>query len=259
MTALRQYLALSRRAIVNIARQPASIVPALVFPLMFLALTSSAMARTIELPGFPPVESFVQFAIATTILQGSLFGATAAGADMAKDIEGGFFERLVASPVARTSILVGRVAGAAALGFVQAWLFFGIALVFGTDVDGGLAAMALISIVAAVAAAGIGSMSMAFGLRSGSAEAVQGSFPLIFVLLFFSSAFFPRDLMSGWFRDIATWNPLSRLIEGLREQVIAGVDLEAFAGALAVAAGLLVFGVTLAALALRGRLARGGA
>ena len=257
MTALRQYLALSRRAVVNISRRPAAIVPALVFPLMFLALTSAAMARTIELPGFPPVESFVQFAIATTILQGSLFGATSAGADMAKDIEDGFFERLVASPVARTSILVGRVAGAATLGFVQAWLFIGIALVFGTHIEGGLLAMALISVVAAVAAAGIGSMSMAFGLRSGSSEAVQGSFPLIFVMLFFSSAFFPRTLMDGWFRDVATWNPLSRLIEALREQVIFGVDFGEFLVALGVATGILVFGVTVAGMALRGRLARG--
>ena len=257
MTALRQYLALSRRAIVTTARQPTAIIPALLFPLMFLALTSSAMARTIELPGFPPVESFVQFAIATTILQGALFGATAAGSDMAKDIEDGFFERLIASPVARTSILVGRVAGAALLGFLQAWLFFGIATLFGTEVAGGLTAMLLISIVAAVAAAGIGSLSMAFGLRSGSSEAVQGSFPLIFVLLFFSSAFFPRNLMSGWFQDVATWNPLSRLIEGLREQVIFGADLSEFLVALLVATGILALGVTLAGLALRGRLARG--
>jgi ABC-2 type transport system permease protein len=225
--------------------------------LIFLAITSSAMGRTIGLPGFPPVESFVQFAIATTILQGALFGATAAGSDMAKDIEDGFFERLVASPVARTSILVGRVAGAATLGFVQAWLFFGIAALFGTHIAGGLPAMVLISVVAAVAAAGIGSLSMAFGLRSGSSEAVQGSFPLIFVLLFFSSAFFPRDLMEGWFKAVATWNPLSRLIEGLREQVIFGVDIGQFLVALMVAAGILVLGVTLAGLALRGRLARG--
>lgn len=257
MTAFRQYFALSRRAIVNIARTPAAIIPALVFPLMFLALTSAAMARAIELPGFPPVDSFVQFAIATTILQGSLFGATAAGADMAKDIEGGFFERLVASPVARTSILVGRVAGAATLGFVQAWLFILIASLFGLRIEGGLLGMVLISLVAAVAAAGIGSLSMAFGLRSGSSEAVQGSFPLIFVMLFFSSAFFPRDLMDGWFRSVATWNPLSRLIEALRHQVIFGVDFGEFLVALGVATGILVFGVAVAGTALRGRLRRG--
>ncbi len=117
--------------------------------------------------------------------------------------------------------------------------------------------MLLISMVAAVAAAGIGSLSMAFGLRSGSSEAVQGSFPLIFVLLFFSSAFFPRDLMDGWFKTVATWNPLSRLIEALRHQVIFGVDFGEFLVALGVAAGILVLGVTVAGVALRGRLARG--
>ena len=258
MTAARQYLALSRRAILTTARQPAAIVPAVVFPLMFLAMTSAAMSRTTAIPGFPEVDSFLQFAMTTTILQGALFGATAAGADMAKEIEGGFFERLIASPVARTSILVGRLAGAATLGLFQAALYLGLLMAFGVDVEGGLPAIVLICLVAAVVAAGIGGLMIAFGIRSGSSEAVQGSFPLIFILLFFSSAFFPRNLMEGWFQTVATWNPLSRLIEGLREQVITGFDLPEGLGALGVAAALLVLGVALASLALRSRLGRGG-
>jgi ABC-2 type transport system permease protein len=254
VTALRQYAALSRRSVVNIIRQPAAIVPAIVFPLIFLALTSAALDRSTQLPGFPRVDSFLQFAVATTIVQGSLFGAIAAGSDMATDIEGGFFERLVASPVARTSILVGRLAGAATLGFAQAWIYLGLTSVFGLEVEGGLAAMVMISVVSAVVGAGIGALSVAFGLRTGSTEAVQGAFPLLFVLLFFSSAFFPRTLMEGWFADVAGANPVSHLIEGLRTLVISGVDVGEFLTALAVAAGLLVVGVSAAAGALRGRL-----
>ncbi|HEX9890885.1 MAG TPA: ABC transporter permease [Actinomycetota bacterium] len=254
MSALRQYGALSRRSIVNTIRQPAAIVPALVFPLIFLALTAAALDRSTDLPGFPRVDSFLQFAVATTIVQGSLFGAIAAGADMAKDIEGGFFERLVASPVARTSILVGRLAGAATLGFTQAWIYLGITSLFGLEVEGGAVAMVLISLVSAVVGAGIGSLAVAFGLRTGSNEAVQGAFPLLFVLLFFSSAFFPRTLMEGWFAGVAGANPISHLIEGLRSLVITGLDAGELLNALAVAAGLLVLGIAAAAAALRGRL-----
>ncbi|MGH2723778.1 MAG: ABC transporter permease [Actinomycetota bacterium] len=258
MTAVRQYLALSRRAVMNIARQPTAVVPALVFPLIFLALTSAAMNESIRLPRFPPVESFMQFAVATTIVQGALFGAIAAGSAMATDVQDGFFERLVASPVARTSILVGRLAGAAVLGFVQAWVFLGVATVFGLTVEGGLPGMILISLVASVVAAGTGALMMAFGLRTGSAEAVQGAFPLLFIFLFFSSAFFPRPLMDGWFRTVAGINPLTPLIEGLRRQVIGGLDVGEFLSAMAVAAGIFVLGVAAAGLALRARLRAAG-
>ena len=134
-TVAAHYAALSRRSITNTIRQPIAIVPAFAFPLMFLALNSAALAESIRLPGFPPVDSFLQFMITTSIIQGGLFGAIAAGSDMARDIEDGFFDRLVATPVSRTSILVARVAGAASLAFVQALVFFLIALPFGLDIE----------------------------------------------------------------------------------------------------------------------------
>jgi ABC-2 type transport system permease protein len=257
MTALRQYVTLSRRSIVNIVRQPAAIVPAFLFPLLFLALTSASLNRSTQLPGFPEVDSFLQFAIATTIVQGALFGSIAAGADMATDIEHGFFDRLVASPVSRTSILVGRVAGAATMGFAQALVFFGVTSLFGLDVESGIVGILLVAVVAAVVSAGIGALAVAFGLRTGSAEAVQGSFPLLFVLMFFSSAFFPRTLMEGWFKTVATYNPISWLIEAARSLVIEGLDLREFGAALAVASVIFVLGTMLAGLALRRRLAVG--
>jgi ABC-2 type transport system permease protein len=257
MTAVRQYLALSRRSIVNILRQPAAIVPAFMFPLLFLALTSASLGRSTQLPGFPEVDSFLQFAIATTIIQGALFGSIAAGADMATDIERGFFERLVASPVSRTSILVGRVAGAAALGFVQALVFFGVTSLFGLKVESGVPGILLVALVASVVSAGIGAVAVAFGLRTGSTEAVQGSFPLLFVLMFFSSAFFPRDLMEGWFKTVATYNPISWLIEAARALVIEGLDLRDFLVALGIASVIFAVGNVLAGLAFRRRLAVG--
>lgn len=255
MTAFRQYLALSRRSILDTARQPAAVIPAFVFPLMFLALSAGAFGQTTRLPGFPKVESFLQFFFATTVIQGALFGSIAAGSDMATDIEHGFFDRLVASPVARTSILVGRLAGAALLGFVQAWFFIGVASLFGLTIAGGFLAMLLLSLIAALVSAGIGAIAVTLALRTGSTEAVQGTFPLLFVMLFFSSAFFPLTLMEGWFKAVATYNPISKLIEGSRALVIEGVQAVDLLWAFGVAAGILVLGTMLAGVALRRRLA----
>lgn len=254
--ALSHYRALSRRAIVNTLRKPTSIVPAMLFPLFFMAMSSSAFERSTSLSGFPVVDSFLQFIVVSTIVQGALFGAVAAGADMANDIEGGFFERLIASPVTRTSILIGRVAGSALLGFAQAWLFFGVASAFGLRSEGGIASMLMVAAASSILAAAIGSLSVAFALKTGSTEAVQGSFPLLFVALFLSSAFFPRDLMEGWFQALASVNPLSHLIEGLRTQVIEGIELVPYLKSLGIAVALLAATTSMGAVALRGRLAQ---
>jgi ABC-2 type transport system permease protein len=72
----------------------------------------------------------------------------------------------------------------------------------------------------AVAVSGLG---IILALRTGSAEAVQGTFPLFFVLLFFSSAFFPRETMTGWFKAVADVNPISYLVEAMRDLVIDGI------------------------------------
>lgn len=250
-----QYTELSRRSLVNTLRQPIAIIPSLTFPLIFLALNSAALAESIRLPGFPPVDSFLQFMIATTIIQGGLFGSIAAGADMATDIEGGFFDRIIATPVSRTSMLVGRIAGVFTLAFFQAFLFFGIAMLFGLTVEGGLLAMLGVGLISAVAGSGFGAVSVAIGIKSGSTEVVQGSFPLLFTLMFISSAFFPRSLMNGWFKTAASINPLSHMIEGARSLVIRGWDSTEFLTGISVAAGIFVLGIAVSLLALRGRLA----
>ncbi|MBA2426145.1 MAG: ABC transporter permease [Actinobacteria bacterium] len=253
--AAAQYLALSRRAMFGTLRKPTSFVPSLLFPLMFLALTSSSLERSISIEGFPEVDSFLQFAVATAVIQGVIFGSISAGSGMAEDIEGGFFERLIASPVARTSILAGRLAGTAALGFCQAWIYFAVTSIFGLSVEGGLAGMLAVAIVAAALAAGVGSISVALAIKTGSAEATEGSFPLFFALLFLSSAYFPRSLMEGWFKAAATLNPMSYLLESLRSIVVAELSALNFFTALGIALGVLVVGLAVASALLKRRLA----
>lgn len=253
--AAAQYGALSRRAIVTTFRQPRYFIPSLLFPLLFMAISSSAFGRTTEIPGFPEADSFLQFLVSTTIIQGALFSSIAAGSAMATDIESGFFERLIASPVARTSIIAGRVMGSLVFGFMQAWLYIAVASIFGMRAEGGLPALLGVSLVAAIFSAGVGSIASAFAIRTGSSEAVQGAFPLLFSLMFISSGFFPRTLMHGWFKSAAGINPLSHMIEGMRHQVISGFDIGELAVSLAIAAGFFAFGLTMALLALRRRLA----
>ena len=254
MNPLAQSLQLSRRAVLGMFRQPQVLFPAFFFPLMFAALNSAAFARTPDLPGFPEVDSYLDFLLPATIVQGVLLGATGAGLEMAVDLENGFIDRLLASPVARTSILVGRLAGAAVLGGVQAIVFVIVLMPFGASVHAGLPGLVVLVAVAMLLGVGIGGLGVALALRTGSSEAVQGAFPIIFVLLFTSSAFFPRQLMNGWYQSVADANPVSHLIEGARHLVTDGWDTSEAVTAISLAIGLCLGSLGLALVALRRRL-----
>jgi ABC-2 type transport system permease protein len=246
-------LALARRSVLGTVRQPAAWVPGVLFPLLIAAVNAASLTRTINLPGFPPVESFLQFLLPATVIQGVLFGGILGGADIAVDIQSGFFDRLLSSPVARSAILVGRLGGAVVLGAVQALVFIGVFVVFGAPIAGGVAAVVVLVVVGMVLALAVGGFAAAVGLRTGSQEAVQNFFPLVFVLLFISSAFFPTALMTGWFQTVAERNPLSWLINSLRDLVIYGFDATDAARAFGIAVAFAAVTVTLAARQLRRR------
>jgi ABC-2 type transport system permease protein len=248
---------LSRRSLLGTLRQPSAWIPPIVFPMVFAALNSAAFARSIHLPGFPKVDSFLDFMMATTIMQGVTFGSLIGGTNMAADIQDGFFDRLVASPVSRSSILVGRLAGGAALAGLQAVVFIATFTVFGASVKGGLPAVVALVVIAMVLGIALGGFPMTLALRTGSSEAVQAAFPIIFIFLFVSSAFFPRQLMHGWYQTVADLNPLSWLVEAMRRQVIADFSIADAAEALAIAAAIGVVSLSLASAALRSRLAAG--
>ncbi|MEL7207709.1 MAG: ABC transporter permease, partial [Actinomycetota bacterium] len=132
--AVAQTVELSRRSIWAMLRQPSTFIPALFFPSMLAAVNASAFGRSTNLAGFPSVDSFLDFLLPAVILQGVLLGGVAGGNELAVDIENGFFERLMASPVWRPSILIGRLAGAATLGAFQAVFFTVLLGVFGVRV-----------------------------------------------------------------------------------------------------------------------------
>jgi ABC-2 type transport system permease protein len=252
---LTQTLAMSKRSVIAVVRQPALVFPSLIFPLFFAALGSSSFGRAVGLQGFPKVDNFLDFALAGTIIQGVLFGSVTGGTALATDIEQGFFDRLLATPTSRVSILIGRLAGAALFGAFQALFFVLVLIPFGVSIKAGVPGVIVIVLCGGVTGMAIGGFTAAMALKTGSSEAVQGSFPLLFIALFFSSAFFPRQTMQGTYRTIANANPVSHLVEGLRGLVIDGFTARHVASALLVPAAIGVFSIALALRTLYSRLA----
>jgi len=250
-----QTAAMSRRSVVALWRQPALVIPSLVFPLFFAALGASSFSRAVNLPGFPAVDSFLDFALAGAIIQGILFGSLTGATALATDIENGFFDRLLASPTSRASILIGRLAGGMAYGAFQTAFFIAVLVPFGLTVQSGLPGIAVMMLGGVLTALAVGALMSAMAIRTGSSEAVQGAFPLLFILLFFSSAFFPRETMSGVYARMADFNPVSHLIEGFRDLTIDGLTASAIARTIGMSALLAAVALAIALRSLQKRVA----
>jgi ABC-2 type transport system permease protein len=250
-----QTWAMSKRAILALARQPATVIPSLVFPLFFAALGTAAFGRAVQLPNFPKVDSFLDFALAGSIIQGVLFGSINSAAALATDIETGFFDRLLASPTSRVSILVSRLAGAMAYAGVQTIVFVVVLVPFGLSVRAGPLGVLVMVAGGMLTALAVGGVMSAMAIRTGSSEAVQGAFPLLFILLFLSSAFFPRQTMHGAYQRIADVNPVSHLVEGFRDLTIDGLSWSAVGRTLLISGGLAIVTIAIAMRSLRKRIA----
>ncbi len=252
---VRQSSALSWRAIIRFARQPASWIPGIFFPLMLLAVNSSSMGRVADIPGVIPAgTSFLMYLLPASIIQGVLFGGIAGGSEMARDIQTGFFDRLISSPVARPAILIGRLAGSMAFGAFLAVLFQLVAWPFGGDVVGGIPGRLVLVVTAVLLSLAMGALAVGLAARTGQEETVQAFFPLVFISLFVSSCFFPIELMSGWYETLAGYNPLTFMADGMRYQVLEGFSWSEAAQAIGVAGLLAVVGLVFASVQVKRRI-----
>jgi ABC-2 type transport system permease protein len=246
--------AMAGRSVVRLVRQPAAVIPSVIFPLFLLAVNTGGLNSATDIPGFP-TDSYITFALAFTFIQAAIFSTMNAGQALAQDIENGFFSRLVLTPMRPSALMAGQLTGLVMLGQMQALLYVAVGYATGADFAAGIGGIVVLAILVSIISVGFGGIGLIMALRTGSGEAVQGMFPLMFVLLFFSSMALPRDLIvQDWFRFLATINPVSYLIEAIRSLMITGWDPQALALGFGIAIALALTTITMAALSLRGRM-----
>jgi ABC-2 type transport system permease protein len=238
-------------------RRPQLAAPLIIFPTALLAIQTAGAGRAVDLPGFPPVDNFLSFMLAGAMVQSMMFTGNAGAIAFAIDIEMGFTDRLFAAPISRYSVVLGRLMATAVLGAIVAVFFIVLGLVFGATINEGVLAAIWIVILISTAALALGSIGAAIALRSNNASVVQGIFPLVFVTLFLSDAFFPANLMLDPASWVAEYNPLSFIVNGVRGPMIDGWDLTEQLKAVASIIGIGALGLTLCSFALRGRVRRG--
>jgi len=247
-------VALARRALRNFLRRPQLLAPLVLFPTLLLVVNVGGLERTTTLPGFPRVDGFLDFQLAAAMTQSLLLGGVSTGIAMALDIEGGFFDRLVASPTPRLAIVLGRVLAASVIAALQIIYFLVLGAIFGASVKGGVVGVLCVLAIGIVAGTGFSALGVMIALRARNASTVQGIFPLVLVVLFVSSAFFPANLLSSPADVVAAYNPLSYIADGLRQPIAFGNALAPMLEGLAAAAGVAIAATSLSVLALRGRL-----
>ena len=253
---LIQIRELARRSILRTIRQPAQIVPATVFPLILLAINAAGLDSATELPGFP-TDNYVTFALAFAFLQAGVFAVIGTGQNLAEDHVNGFFARMQLTQIRPVALVAGQLAGTLVLGLFQAALYISVGLIAGGHIEAGIPGALVLIALATLVTLAFGSIGLIAGMRASTPENGQGLFPLIFVFLFMSSMALPRDLIeTDWFRTVATYNPVSYLIEGLRSVLVAGWDTEALLLGFGFATAILALALTLATASIKGRMVR---
>jgi ABC-2 type transport system permease protein len=248
--------ALARRALLKTLRQPFQMFPIVFFPAILLAVNASGLQAATRLPGFP-TSSYVTFAIAVAFIQGAMFSMINAGTNLAEDIESGLFSRLALTPLRRVGLIAGMLVGVAAMGAIQSTIYLAMGAIAGAHLKAGAGGALAIVALGALIGLGFGALGSAAALRTGSGEAVQGLFPLFFVFIFLSTSSLPFNLLhTGWFHTVATWNPISYVINGFRSLYIYGWDAAALAKGVGVTAGIVAVGLLAVAGALHARMER---
>jgi ABC-2 type transport system permease protein len=253
---VRVVRALARRVLIVQTRRAQLLMPTFVLPLVLLAVIASGTSAGQDLRGFPDIASYLTFVVAGTVTQGTILAGLTTGIAFAADIEFGFFDRLLAAPVHRTSLVLGRLAGTLVIALVQSTFFLLVALLFGAGYPGGVLGVIGTIALAAITAVGMGGISAAIALRTGSLSLLQSLFPFMFVMLFTAPAFFPQDLLTPVLHDLSVYNPLTYIVEGMRGLLNGDSSLGSPWAGYASACALALATTALATAALKERLRR---
>ncbi|MCE3265725.1 MAG: putative multidrug transporter permease protein [Solirubrobacterales bacterium] len=214
--------ALMRRAINELTRVPGAAIPGVLAPtIFFLGLTSVFGSLTL-LPGFDTT-SYQSFLIPVTLMQGAAFTGAATGVNLARDIEHGWFDRLLASPAPRPVLLAGLVLSASFRALIPATFLLIVAFAIGVEWPGfGGLALALVIVMGMGIVAATWGASLALRFKTQSAAPLMQAGMFLAVLL--TTAYAPLELLQGWLQDIARLNPVTQVVEAARQGFI-GEDI----------------------------------
>jgi ABC-type multidrug transport system permease subunit len=251
MTGMRLNLAMAwalmHRGLNEIVRVPGAAIPGVLAPTLFMLGLTAAFSKLTLLPGFG-TSDFMSFLIAVSFLQGAGFTGAATGVNMARDIELGWFDRLLASPAPRGVLLAGTVLSASLRALLPITVLMIVGLAFGVHFPG-LDGLAIAILMAAAFSAIAASYAVTIALRFKTQAAAPLMQAGVFMAVLFTTSYAPQRLLTGWLQDVARYNPVTQILEAVRQGFVGDVSWsDTWPGVVA----LLGIAFVIVALALRG-------
>jgi len=249
---VRDVMSVASRAVRGTLRDPEAVIPALIVGVFFYVVNVGSLQKVAEKG---PVSDFKAFQLPVAIIF-SVTGVSRAAA-LVIDIQDGYFDRLLMTPIRRAALLLGLMVADLALVLTLAIPVVGLGLAIGVRFETGVLGIVVFIVFAGLWGLVFTGFPYAIALKTGNPAAVNSSFLLFFPFAFLTTAFLPREALTGWLSTIATYNPVTYLLDGMRSLVLEGWDAHKLGVALVSIVGVGVVSFTLAGLALRGRVRRG--
>jgi ABC-2 type transport system permease protein len=224
MPFLPQLLMLTRRTLVTNFRQPAAIIPSILISVFFLLVNSSTLSGAAQF--FLAGQSYLGFIVPLTIISSALSGAGIAGQSIVRDIERGYFDKLMLTPVNRAALVLGPMVAGAIILMLQSMLILGLALLMGLQPNTGVVGLVATLLFATFIGVSFAGFTVGIALFTGSAAATGGASFLFFPLSFLTATYVPFDLLTGWIKTAALYNPITYPLEAMRALINTGWDSE---------------------------------
>jgi ABC-type multidrug transport system permease subunit len=213
--------ALVRRALNEIFRVPGAAIPGILAPTIFFLGLTSVFASLTLLPGFT-TSSYQSFLIPISMLQGAGFTGAATGVNLARDIEQGWFDRLLAAPTPRPVLLAGLVLSASLRALLPATFLLVVGFAIGVHWPGILGLLiALFLVMGMAVVAATWGTSLALRFRTQSAAPLMQMGMLLAILT--TTAYAPQHLLTGWLQTVAKYNPVTQVVEAARQGFVGSV------------------------------------
>ncbi|KGP92129.1 ABC transporter [Pontibacillus chungwhensis BH030062] len=213
---------LSKRSVLTTLRSPFSFIPNLLISTFFLLVYDSGLSGISQLPAFDGA-NYLAFILPVSVVSAAIGGAGGAGQGIVKDIENGFFSRLLLTPASRLSIVLGPIIAGMLQLFVQTILILIVAFLMGLEVATGFLGVLVVLLLAVGWGLAFAGYSAGIALKTKNAQAAQAGTLIFFPLIFLSTTFVPYELIeSSWLKVAATINPTTYIFESMRTVLIDG-------------------------------------
>lgn len=242
---MTETLVLTRRAVVEGIRSPESLMPVLFIPLFFFVVNVGQAGKIFPSEGTPFLEGqgYAAFTLPTALLTAASFGTAALF--MVEEIEGGYFDKLRATPISRMALVLGRLYAEFLKTAAVATVMVLLALAFGIRIESGILGFLVMVLMVSLWAMVFGGFMQLLALKTRSAAATQGGSMIFFPLLFLTPNFVPRDQLTRPMEIAATINPVTYVMEACRSLILHGFDGAALGKGFAVVAVAMALMLTL--------------